>query len=223
MKGLALSLSTIFFGFLTLILILVIYFVGIGHILGIQVAVTSAEVDRHTINLGESLMSSPYLVYNDGASLQRGMLDETNVNKYFQGLGTSWIPVLNFLSSPNDFQKSEGYPNSFAIISVEDLQTQQIWQTYLGQIGSASLAQPLFSDIGTVVDCLSKHFNVGGLYASLTQKDILRDFYSVYDITTCSATGASKIGASNRAFPISLRMPDGTIHAGLLFVNLEEF
>ncbi len=223
MKGLALSLSTVFFGFITVILILVIYYVGVGHMLGIQVAVTSAEVDRHTINLGESLMSSPYLVYNDGTSLQRGILYEPYVAKYFQGVGTSWVPVLNFLSSPNDFQKSVNYPNSFAIITVEDLQTQQVWQTYLGQIGSESVAQPIFSDLSSVVGCISNHFDVGKLYTSFTQKDFLRDYYNVWDITTCSTTEVSKNGVSERAFPISLRMPDGTIHAGLMFVNLEEF
>lgn len=210
MKGQALSLSDMFFGLIMLILLVSFYVLVNVGVFNIQTVIQSNEVDRNTINMAQVIMSSNYTAYYDGNTIHRDVFDVTKLNQ--QMWTGSSAPT-----SLTGFENAISFPNSFALITIEDLETGQQWHADSG----GGVGYPLLDIIG----CINSHFDFYTNIVSFFSNPVnaWRNYINDYNIVSCIGNTASSIGNSQRSFPASIIYPNGSVHPAVLSVNLEEW
>ncbi len=124
-KGIATSIIQMLTGFLIVGMVILLYFTALGRYFDIHAFVKGNEVERHTINLAQVLLSSENLAYTDANIIHRGLLDKDKLDEQFAEADTDI--------------KNMWYPNSIISIEVKDLESGSKWNlVYSGEITKTS-------------------------------------------------------------------------------------
>jgi hypothetical protein len=198
-KGLATLFAQIFFGLVTVFLSVLLYIFLTGAFVDLSTAVKENTADRNTINMAQILMSSDRLAYNDGYQIHKGVFDVEKVR-------TEIIP--------NPTLSDEiSFPNSIVAIGIKDLQDDTEFKTIF--VGEARIFKRTVVDFfSCAIKILEPEFN--GIF---TRVDII----DIPEITSCYIENPLGSQSSIRDFPVSIRISDGTVHPGILSVNLRQY
>lgn len=112
-KGLQLAWPTFFGAIISLIVVVILFYLAVGRFFSIDTEVVEATIDRHAYTFANVLLSSDSLVYNDGNTLLRGKLDKSKLD-------------LIQTNSKQLFSKI-GYPASTTEVTVVDLESNNKW------------------------------------------------------------------------------------------------
>lgn len=204
-KGISTVLLQVLVGLLTIGICALLVFFIFGKYFDIHLIVLSSEVERHTINLAQLLLSSEYLVYGEDGIFNKSykIFDR---NKLDLQLGTS----ISTLTKDSEINREIGYPNSVHIIYVEDFSNNKKW--FL--VGGSSTTAEEFSAV-EYINCLisklpSNIFDIAFPY-----------IWDKWDVYSCELRVSKKIGTFVKSFPVAIRDGDET-HLGRLTIRLIE-
>lgn len=173
----------------------------------VHVMVVEAGVERHAINLAQVLLSSDKLNVEfptEKSIPYRGIFDKEKIEQQFV--------------KGSELSKEIGYPNSMAIIGVEDLDTGELWT--LG-IGGPVTIEGL--KITSFLDCLISKIKIDHtIFFRVGFVPGFPSFWENYDVVSCIVSEASNYGAVVRYFPVAIKSGD-EVHLGKLAVTVMEF
>lgn len=211
------GISTVMiYGFLTLLviaLIIMLYFLFIGRYFELHAIVVSSEVERHTIDLAQVLLSSDRLCYSDNDQIHRGVFEESKLD----------IQLID----GSELSQEIGYPNSILIIGIVDVDTGDEWSMKIyGPFSIEGLHATEF------IKCLSTKVKIDAgtifrmgpcvVIPPFFQPICLAlSFWEYYDIGACLEAGISRYGTHKRHFPIGIKTGND-VHMGLLAITIME-
>lgn len=196
-------------------LLAIFYFVYATKYYDIHTIVIEGGVERHTLDMGQVLLSYSKLIYieNDPdihyTRFYRGVFVKENLDK---NLCTSPGTEACFNKDASDIPKELGYPNSAILLYVKDFQTGRQWiLPYTGPSGTSGLVKDfgcLESKTRTGIDML---FRIPPISP-----------WETYDVMSCLSSDASSYGGAVRSFPVAIK--DGnSVHAGVLRITIFEW
>lgn len=205
-KGIALSLAEILFGLVTVGIALMIIFTFYAKYFDIQVFVKSNEVDRHTIDVSQVILSSPLLVYKENEDTEfernlRGVFDEEKIRNL----------------DSNQFLSEISYPNSILTVVIADLETKNAW-SYVGKDIITLESSNFIELLGCVID----HIDVGFFKFTPGTGFGLIGLWDIWDLTACGAIFGERVGTGIRTYPLLIRTTSGDLHIGQMMVRLDE-
>ncbi len=180
-----------------------------GKYTDIQAISEGNDAERDAIALANVLISHPSLSYSDGETVFDGVLDKTKLDSVMTKKSdflNNWKDGLQ----PNKALSSQVvYPNSYALITVLDLESNDAWTVAIAQSTG---------DIASFVDCLKE--NKKDDVSKLFEPDSYQ--WEVFDISNCKLPFSSTI-ASIRGFPVAINYPEYlTVHNALIKVWMVE-
>lgn len=178
-----------------------VYILWLSKYLDIHEMVREAGVERHTLNLGQVLLSSDKLAYQDDIFTHRGIFVREKIVSQLQG--------------GSELTEEVGYPNSIIVIGVEDFETNEKWDvtTY----GSFSVEGLKLSDL---ITCLVSKLRID--FSMIFRRGPGAPFWETYDVRSCLRAEMSDYGSAVRSFPIAIKDGDD-IHSGRLVVTVNEW
>lgn len=229
----AVLVNTIIVGLLTIAVIAFFYYLLISKLYEIHTVTKEYETERHAINLANVLISSKQFAYEKDGKIYRGILNASKLDAIMYKK-SDFLSKIKASLEPKDI--GIGYPNSYAIVEVIDLDSCNKdvcdgWVCIFQGPAVAGLNLKKFAVClgekvtqNTITEFWFKwHTDVGKMYnlfhpfgdirecATRTAPASLKDFFS-------SGTLISRIG-----LPVNIWYPNGEIHAGRIIVGVAEW
>jgi hypothetical protein len=213
-KGISLTISAVLEALFFIGIIAFLYWFFLSRILEIHTATLTADNERRAINFANVLLSYEEIAYINNGKIERGLLDASKLESFASKKGTtSDLTNEGFMSSAwrNYKQISLGYPSSFALVEVTDLENCGergcvVWVTVLvGPTSNLDLTLKLLA-------CLAVGFprNVHGC--------IIATMGETYTYYLSTGSPVATVG-----LPTLIRYDDGTIHIGRMTVIVLEW
>ncbi len=175
------------------------------------------EIDRQSISSVNVLISHPSLTYSDGEILWRGVLDKSNLDSRMEtesSFISNWRNLLEnweqYTKSDKSLSKEISYPDTFSLVIVLDLDSNNGWITY-------TMGEKKEFEFGDFINCMVKN-NKDDISKLFTIDSSPLD---VFGIDNCDVS-YSKTAASYYGLPVSIRYSDSTINSGLIKVLVVE-
>jgi hypothetical protein len=217
-KGQAMSFSEILTYLIIIGIIVVFIMLVYGKYFDMHTIVKENEVERHAIVFANVLLSYDKLAYSDGDKLHRGIFEKSKLdNVLFKKSDLGFYDPASIFGPKEDIQIS--YPNSIAMISVVDLQTNDAWfATVYGHFTSEG------SSASKMTSCLINNVKLS------SWQDVVQAFFRYpvpgpwenIDLDKCGITFASSMGISSEGFPVAIRVSGDEVHVGRIIVSLME-
>lgn len=112
-KGIQLSIPTFLGAMISLVAVVILFYLSVGRFFVITGEVEESTVDRHAFTLANVLLSSNLLAYNDGTTILRGTLDKNKLD------------LLQ--SNSKQLFSALGYPASTTDITITDFDSNNKW------------------------------------------------------------------------------------------------
>ena len=209
-KALADTLATVIVDLIVIGLIVIFYLLlQIGQ-LDIHTMVKEAGVERHTLNLGQALLSYDKLVYieddADYTYIHRGVLAKEKLDAQFAGDSSS--------ATGSSIATELGYPDSDIRLYVKDFETGEEWAlSYNGPFSAEGTR--LVSDL----TCLAGKIKID---ITMIFRSPIGNPWEYLDVQSCMTSDASSYGSGVKSFPVAIK--DGSeIHNGILEVAVWEW
>jgi hypothetical protein len=208
-KGIATSQIQILTALITLGVIAAFMFLIMGYFTDLESEIKYQEVERQNINLAQVIISSPLIAYNDGHMTSRGVID--------------WGKATHQLTGGSELLKEVGYPNSFIVLGIRNLDTDEhIEVSYIGptSVSSAIQTSAITNFFGT---CLAPHIGWDTLLSFIAKGSVGAAF-NMWDpgrIDPCMNSLSNKYGTEVRTFPIAIKK-GGSVYPGILRVTIME-
>jgi len=213
MRNKGISLTTVE-GFLILIvLVLIVLIIGLffGKYFDLKTIVKSNEVERHAINLAQSLMSHKNLIFIDDNKVHKGIFDKQKLDNYLTK-EQNFVDIGNL--QPNEHFQDIGYNSSYAVITIFDSENpEQKW--IFSVAGSFAEEQ---TSLAQTITCLKQN---GKMDITSIFKILPFTPWDFWDLKKCGIEFASSGGSSLKGFPIAIKDVD-SVHAGIMYVRLME-
>jgi len=186
----------IYIGFLVAFVVMFI-----SGYLDIHEIVQEATVERHAINLGQSLLAYPRLTYIDENFVHRGVFDKSKIEQQLQ--------------DGSELTEEIGYPNSIIFIGIRDYKNS--WNPAIKYKGPEIFGGLAYDYIKCLWDEAIDSVNPTMVF----QQYLL---WTQYELDECESIATSKFGTSTKVFPILIRDDEGDsqIYPAALYVTVKE-
>ena len=225
LKGAELGFELILAGVITIGFLVVIFNLFIGRYFDIKTIIEENTIDRHALALGNLLLSSKRLAYNEEASsiTYRGVFEKAK-------LDTQMISYSNFLNFLKIFDESMvlkeiSYPNSVVAVSVVDKETGEAWMIF----GNGKMTIEGFS-ASKYGQCLQSKLKLDAQTAFRTVVNVivfrvsgLSKLWDSMDLKACQNEFGQSQGTAEFAFPVAIRVSENEVHMGVMNVRLTEY
>lgn len=182
--------------FIALMIVLVV--IWFSEYLDIHEMVVESTVEGHALNLGQVILASPRLAYQDGIFVHRGIFEKNKIEEQ--------------LNPGSELTSEVGYPNSIIVIGVKDFENpDQTWQVKFKGRWSLSGTKTY-----TFLNCLWEQIEIE---PRMIFKPTI--FWDIYDVAGCIQAEVSNYGTATRVFPVAIKDGDD-IHSGALYVTVQE-
>lgn len=242
-KGIVLTISTVLEGLFVVGVIAFLYWFFLSRVLEIHVTVNEATIERHAINLANVLISSEKLAYEEDGKISRGILDSSKLDSVFVRKDKFLEEVINQKSFPST-DIGIGYPNTWNLVDVIDLETCQSsgcdgWiislsgPVSLQGLSTVKFVNCLVDNIKVDIGSLFRYNLVSTLAGPIAGPvaGIAGALWQPLDIEKCvKNTIPASINSiftgtpiSSRGLPVLIRYPNGDLHIGKIIVGVGEW
>lgn len=226
------TINAIVVGLLTIALVAISYYMLISKIIEVHTVTKEYETERHAINLANVLISSDLLAYEENGKIYRGVLNASKLDELMYRKNDFLSNIRAFLE-PKDM--NIGYPNSYMIVEIIDLDTCN-GGTCDGWIVSLKSPEFLGLDLKKFVSCLGERVTQNTILEFLFKWFQSGQLYNIFspfgDIGECARIAAptslkdffySGSLISRIGLPVSIWYPNGETHLGRIVVGVSEW
>jgi len=220
MKGLALSFTEFFQDLVAIGIMTLLVLIGYGTIVDIHTIVEGSQVERHTTLIGNVFLSSDKLALVEDGRIQRAVFDKEKLDKELINQN-NFLDYIKIITGTSLFDEIS-YPESRIILSVTDLESEDVW-FLIG--GSAVLGG---ESVSGFAECLISKIKIdlNIFFRRLWKYNIMiPSLWDQQDFDSCIASFESKSSGNLgilKTFPIAIRVSDKETHVGTLGVRLWE-
>ena len=234
-KG-SILITSIIVGLLAVGAIAFLIYTFISKLYEMHTVTLEYETERHAINLANVLMSSDKLAYEQNGKIYRGILNASKLNDTMYNRSEFLSDISGKLKKLKDI--GIGYPNSYMIVEVIDLNTCKKNNECDGWVVSLKGPNTLGINTKEFVNCLGSKITQQNTITETWFKwftlpgQMLNLFPPFGDINECarkvelpsvkefffSSSLITRIG-----LPVDVWYPNGTIHAGRIIVGVAEW
>jgi hypothetical protein len=182
----------------------------------VKIMMKEARIERDTINLVQGLLSYYNLTYNDEFTIHRAVLSADKLDKLFK---KGKAKLLDFDWRNEILEADFGYPDTVSMIYVADLETGNIWHTFI-RGPSSNLAT-----FDRVMSCLRQNQNLGldaifSINPNFLPGGIIAGPHDIWDLAECQVIFATSRTVA-KGFPVAIHTGDD-VHIGRISAAIME-
>lgn len=210
-KSLASWIVQIFIAFFAIGVVAFLYFLMYGRYFDIHYIVQGNEAKRHVINMGQVLLSSHKLVYeetfDDGTKrFHRGVFDKDKLDNQMVNYAGFIAGLLG--TRGEELGEEVSYPQTGTRILVEDIDNGDEWIVSFGGPGLENTAM--------FIDCLNSKVDEP-FWEIVPHYTPWKD----WEAEECYSAYEDKLGVYSQEFPVMI-YDNGDMHAGRLHLRVME-